>query len=332
MKKIISYFIILLFLTICGFSQKTRAFSPKNKVKKKRERPSKGNSGIRGSVWSEAGIPLKNVLITLTHQNKVSIWKTKSSNKGRWGFMGLGSGEFIIDVTLDGYIPSSKLINIVRTYKNPPIKFILRKPEITVVDLKAKLKEAEKLYSEKEYDKALIKYNYVLKRAPKVYQIIFKIADCYREKNEKQKAIETYKSGIEMALDREDTISAAKAFGVIGNIFQKKKDLKTAIFYFKKSLDTDPKDALLAYNVAEFYNDFKNMKIDIAIEYYKMAIKIKPAWGLAYKKLGYAYLHKDDRKNANRAFEKFLEVEPDSEYSKQIKKIMKPKKLKRRRR
>ena len=39
--------------------------------------------------------------------------------------------------------------------------------------------------------------------------------------------------------------------------------------YFKKSLELNPKDEVLAYNVAEIY--FNNQKVDDAITYYILA-------------------------------------------------------------
>ena len=228
---------------------------------------SRGKARVKGIVIDEAGNPLADALIILTHEDKVTKFKKKSNKKGKWSIIGLGSGEFLVDVTLDGYVPFNTLINVSQLSKNDLVKCILKKAKQTVVqeDLKPKVEEAGKLLNEKKYDEAIAIYNYVLEKAPKVYQIIFKVADCLRGKGEENNAIEAYEKGIKMAIENKDIASSAQALGLIGGIFLKKNDLKTASIYFKRSIEMNPKDEILAYNVAEI--NFNNMKTDDAIKY-----------------------------------------------------------------
>ncbi len=283
----------------------------------------RGKGRIRGYVIDEAGEPLEGASLVLTHEDKVTVFKTKSDKKGKWGFIGLGSGEFTIVTTLEGYIESTKLIAVRQLSRNPSIQIILKKPEKMVAkdNLGPKLKEAEKLYKEKKYDDALVIYKEVLEKAPEVYQMVFKIADCLSGKGEIKKAVAMYEKGIKTAVEKKDITSAAQALGIIGGMFLKKNDLKTAGVYFKRSIEMNPKDEILAYNVAEI--NFNNMKTDEAIKYYEMAIKIKPTWGPPYKQNGYAYLNKGDMKNAVKMFKKFLEIDPNSQDAAIIKQVIK---------
>jgi len=79
-------------------------------------------------------------------------------------------------------------------------------------------------------------------------------------------------------------------------------------------------DEILAYNVGEIY--FSHQRLGEAIEYYILATVIKPDWGEPYYKLGLVYLNKADNANAIENLEKFLEIEPDSEISANVKNII----------
>ena len=65
---------------------------------------------------------------------------------------------------------------------------------------------------------------------------------------------------------------------------------------FEKSIDIDPSNHALSYNVAEIL--FNSNKIDEAIHYYELAAKIKPDWPKSYLKLGYCYLNKGEMETA----------------------------------
>jgi len=305
-KKIIILLILLVLVSTTVYTQKF----------------SRGKARVNGIITDEAGNPLAGALIIMTHEDRVTKFKQKSNKKGKWGIIGLGTGEFIVDITLEGYVPFNTLIKVSQLSKNPVVKAVMKKVKETVVqeNLKPKLEEAEKLFKAEKYNEALKIYSYVLEKAPKVYQIIFKVADCKRGLNKSEEALKAYEQGIKMALDKKDIASAAQAYGFIGGMYVKKNDAKTANIYFKKSIALNPKDAVLAYNVAEI--NFNSMNTDEAIKYYMMAIKIKPNWAPPYKQIGYAYLNKNDMKKAVEMFKKFIELEPNSQDAAIVKQVI----------
>lgn len=351
LKKTFVFFWMILYFSFFIFPNNNNLLkmTPIYKSIIRRSKIAHGKTRLSGYVLNHEGNPLKNAFVTASSEDRTRIFKTKSNEKGEWILEGLGVGWFQIDVNLKDYYAYKRFIalshyypriNRLEIFLKKPIKEEIMEqykqngqlPDVAIIILEEKLLNGEKLFIAGKYDKALLAYNYVLDIAPEIYSIIYRIADCYRMKGEEKRAIELYKKAIEMAIDRDDTISSAKALGVIGSIFQEKNNMKKAIVYFKRSLDMNQKDEILAYNVAEFNFQLNHMKPDIAIKYYKMAIKIKPSWGLPYKKLAYVYLNKDDRGNAVKTFKKFLKIEPNSIYKKSINKIINPKKLRRRRR
>ena len=284
----------------------------------------RGKGRLGGYVVDESGKPLEGVLVKIVHEDKVTKFETKSNVKGKWSFLGLGTGTFTINTTMEGYVPSTNIVRVTQLTRTPSVKVVLRKPSKKVVtknNLGSKLKEAEELFRTKNYDKALIIYKDVLAKKADLYQIIFKIADCYRNKKEDDKALENYNSGIKIALEKKDVQVVAQVYGIIGGMYIKKNDMKKASEYFKKSVKLNPKDETLAYNVAEI--NFNNHKTDEAIKYYNMAIKLKPTWGTPYIKIGYAYLNKSDMKKAIAMFKKFLELEPNSPNAPAVKSLIK---------
>ncbi|GAI52503.1 unnamed protein product, partial [marine sediment metagenome] len=68
---------------------------------------------------------------------------------------------------------------------------------------------------------------------------------------------------------------------------------------------------------------FSHQRLEEALEYYILATVIKPDWSEPYYKLGLVYLNKADNANAIENLEKFLELEPDSERSVNVKNIIK---------
>ncbi len=145
---------------------------------------------------------------------------------------------------------------------------------------------------------------------PNVYQIYFNIGDVYREKDEFDKANEQYLIGQAKAKEKADVVMQAKAFASLGEVCLRQEKFKEAGDYFTQSIALNPKDEILAYNVAEIF--FGRAQTDKALEYYKMATQIKPEWSEPYLKMGYAYLNKGDMKLAIESLKEFLKRDPES--------------------
>ena len=165
-------------------------------------------------------------------------------------------------------------------------------------------------------------YQEFLDKNPSAYQVMLNIGDCYREKGDYDKAVESYNKLIDHA--KTDTAMGktigAKGLAAIGLCYLKQSKIAESQDYFKRSIEMAPQDENLPYNVAEIY--FSNQQIDDAIRYYEMAIQIKPDWPDPYLRLAYAYLNKGDMAKAAENLEKFLKLEPDSERAAQAKNIL----------
>jgi len=283
----------------------------------------RGKGRINGIVTDKEGNPILNAQIEMIYHDDITNFITKTNKKGKWSIVGLGTGNFRIIVKADGYIPVNIIREVSQLIKNAPINIEMEKSEKTVIqeDLMQFLKEGNRLFKEKKYDESIAAFQKVIEKAPDVYQISYKIGDCYREKGDLDKAIEIYEEVIKKAEEKKDISNIAKALGTIGGIYLGKQELEKAQSYFKKSIEINPKDEILAYNVGEINLNSNN--IDAAITYFKMSSKIKPTWNVPYLKLGYAYLNKGDFATAIEMFNKVVELDPDSQEAITAKEIIK---------
>ncbi len=120
--------------------------------------------------------------------------------------------------------------------------------------------------------------------------------------------------------EEKDIKLKSKVLSAIGECYLQEDDLDSAQDYLKQSLELDPQDEILAYNVGEIY--FSHQKMEEAIQYFTLASQIKPDWSDPFYKLGLVYVNMKDNDKALESFEKFLELEPDTERSASVKNIM----------
>lgn len=289
----------------------------------------RGKGRQQGVVLDEEGKPIASVKVVLELlTSERAIRETTTDKNGEWAFMGLGSGNWKVTASAEGYIPTTTTIFVSQIEKNPKLVLKLKKPVVSkdaVITDEASLaylEEATRLYNEKNFDEALTILEKFLAQNPKAYQVQVLMGDCYREKGDFDKAIEFYTRAVEEAkadekMGKEVTV---KSLAAIGDIYLKKGDIEKAQAFFKQSIDTNPENETLAYNVGEIY--FSNQKLDEAIHYFTIATQIKPAWSPPYYKLGLVYLNKAEFEKAREAFKKFLELEPEGEQATQARNIL----------
>ncbi|MFQ6082462.1 MAG: tetratricopeptide repeat protein [Candidatus Aminicenantia bacterium] len=284
----------------------------------------RGIARINGKVVDESGNPVALAKIILQFlQNEEITRETTTDKKGKWLIVGLGSGQWKIIVSVQGFMPYQKTINVSQLERNPSLNIVLKKVEKPVVEGAEEIElfeKANQLFEEKKFDEAITYYREFLSINPEFYQIHFNLGNCYKEKGEVEQALKEYQIIIEKANQGKDRKIRAKTLAAIGECYLIKEDLNSAQNYFKQSLELNPKDEILAYNVGEIY--FAHQKLNEAIEYFKLAAQIKSDWSDSYLKLGYVYLNKADYMKAKENFNKFLELESDSERSASVKNII----------
>ncbi len=279
----------------------------------------RGNARLKGFVFDKEGQPIKGAKIelqSLIHNLKKTVF---SDEKGRWAFLGLGKTVVKITVTKEGYNPViiPKLTVSAFTKKNKIQKIILTRIDdvssIEKEDPKTLFEKGQKLYEEGKYEKALKVFYKIIEKNPNLFLIKMNIGNCYVKMKKYNKAVEEFNWVLEKLKEKTPDLkgnkNAASLYASIGEIYMEKGDYVKAKEYFTKSIEIEPTNHALAYNVAEIL--FNMSKIDEAIKYYKLAAKINPKWAKAYLKLGYCYVNKGDTKNAIKYFNEFLSLSKD---------------------
>jgi tetratricopeptide (TPR) repeat protein len=288
----------------------------------------RGTARISGTVIDEQGnpIPAAKVVMELMGQEAVTR-DTKTNRNGEWSLIGLGSGNWRITASAEGFVPSETTAFVSQIAHNAKIVLTLKKiSELDTSGLQSTdlglIQQANDLYDERKYDEALTLLQEFLTNNPTAYPTHINIGDCYKEMGEYEKAEEHYTLALEAAKTDEKMGEemTAKAMAAIGDIYLKKGDFESAQSYFEQSIELLPENETLAYNVGEIY--FANQKLDEAIRYYGIAIQIKPDWGPPYYRRGLVYVSKTDYQSAKEDFQKFLEVDPNSELAQTVKNML----------
>jgi tetratricopeptide (TPR) repeat protein len=292
----------------------------------------RGLARINGKVLDETEnpIPDANILvksIEIAGKRTEKFEKnTTTDQKGVWKLTGLPSGYVKVEVTAPGFIPTSKNVEVSQINVNPQIVLYMKKAEEFIgqdEDSSEIFEEGNILFEQGKYDEAIASYQGFLEKNPAAYQVRFNIGNCFREKNELEAAQQEFDTVLEKANMEEgpDALKVqAKALAAIGELFVMRDDIDKAREYFTQSLELNPQDEILAYNVGEIL--FSNAKMDEALEYFTMAATIKPTWSDSFLKLGYVHLNKTEYDKAKENFNKFLELDPDHPQAQSVRGIL----------
>jgi len=285
----------------------------------------RGKGRLTGTVVNEMGGPVANAVVKLEFERGGIKDETKTNAKGEWGFIGLGTGNVTLFASADGFLDTTAVARVSQLELNPPVKMVLREDKEKKARIKdeASLSELEKgnqLYAERRFDEALEFFQKFAEINPTVYQIYFNIGDVYREQGEFEKANEQYLIAQAKAKEKADVVMQAKALAALGEVCLRQEKLKEAQDFFSQSIALNPKDEILAYNVAEIF--FGRGQTDEAIKNYQLAIQIKPEWSEPYLKIGYAYLNKGDMKKAVDSLNEFLKRDPESPQAPVVKSLI----------
>jgi tetratricopeptide (TPR) repeat protein len=256
--------------------------------------------------------------------------KSKTNSKGKFVFVNLGSGIWDLSADVPGYPTLTRRISISQVGRNPQLHLQLTKDRDTIIKEKVEEKlssdanlvqQGNMLYQEGKYDEALEAFNGFLEKTPEFFEIYINIGNCLMKQEKYDEAIAQYNKFLAVAKEKGEKIELqAQATASIGEIYLKREDMKTAQSYFMKSIELNPKDEILAYNVAEIF--FGNNNNEEAVKYYEIAAKIKPDWAIPYQKLGYVYLNLGDMKKAIEFFEKFIKMDPENPEVPNIKEVI----------
>lgn len=289
-----------------------------------------GKGRITGTVMDENSNPLEGVLILVQSLRSKAKFESYSDEKGHFAVAGMGTGQWRVTASKEGYLSSYLDMPIRQLRRNPALTFTLKKMKgsagLKTDEESFQLLDKGNLFLEEEkYDEAIRVFEELMTKYPEIYQIHLNIGTCYLKKRELDKAEEQFQLVLEKSIEthgdyKKDKSTSLRALTGLGEVYLQKEKFEEAQKYFAQALDISPEDAVSAYNVGEVY--FSNQKIDEAIEYFELAIEIKREWSKPYLKLGYVYLNKGDFDKSLEYFQKFIEIDPESPQVPNVKNII----------
>jgi predicted Zn-dependent protease len=157
----------------------------------------RGDGRIAGKVVdNDSGQPLENVQVKGTLAGQTQPVTAKSNKKGEFNLNGIGSGEWTLEFTKDGFDPQGGKLTV-EEGKSPDITVKLvkhvDKPD-PGVELNAKAQEGMTLMQAQKYAEARKVFEDLLAKYPDVHQVNAYIAQTYAGENNMPKAIEYMKT------------------------------------------------------------------------------------------------------------------------------------------
>jgi tetratricopeptide (TPR) repeat protein len=298
-----------------------------------------GIARLSGTVTDDAGNPIPSAKIGLRFVEPIehkgqsgykvtaqesAYFEAATDKKGRWSYNGLATGVWEITARAKGYFPASRKCSVFQLQGNPRVPLQLEKmPEPLTENLteSALLEKANEFFYLKKFDEAVALYGIYLRAHPEFDMVALSIANCYQEKGDLDTAIGRYRTVVERtSKNRLDDYLTAQAYAGIAECYWKKKDIENTKAFYKHALETTAENELWAFSLAEIY--FSQGATDEAITYYEKASRFAPGWSDPYIKLGNAYLNKADYEKAEKAYQRFLKLEPKSTRAADVKKIL----------
>ena len=294
------------------------------------EQEDMGRGRITGTVLDENGAPVEGAVVVAQSLRSETKLEGRSDGKGKFAIAGLGTGNWRITASKDGYGSANLEMNVRQLAGNPPISFTLKKVSGTAAfasnkEALAMLDQGNALLNQENYDQALQVFGEFQGKYPEIYQVHLNIGTCYLRKEDLDKAEAEFKLVLDKTLEtygdlkKEAEVSLRASTG-LGEVSLRRSDFDAAQKYFAQALDISPQDEAAAYNVGELL--FSNQKIDEAIRYLELATQIKKEWPKPYLKLGYVYLNKGDFAKSLENFNAFIKLDPENPEVSQVKNII----------
>jgi len=278
----------------------------------------RGDGRIAGKVVdNDSGQPLADVQVQGTLAGQAQPVVAKSNKKGEFNLNGVGSGEWTLEFTKDGFDPQGGKITVADG-KSPDITVKLvkhvDKPD-PGVELNAKAQEGMALMQGQKYAEARKIFEDLLAKYPDVHQLNAYIAQSYAGENNIPKAIEYMKT----ASDKDPDNAEMKL--VLADLMMEGGD-KAAALEMMKSVDvTKIKNPLPLINGSIAL--INASKTDEALELLNKVATQFPTQAEVYYYRGRAYVAAKKYPEAKADLDKFVSMAaPDARELPDAKKLL----------
>jgi len=145
-----------------------------------------------------------------------------------------------------------------------------------------KLTHADTLYF---YNKAIERYQEAIRLDSTQFLSMNRLGVCYIYLNRYEEAINVFKQAL-----KKDILYKSTYEYNVGYIYDRMPKKDSAIYWYKKTLETDPLHTDALYNLATIY--YSQYKDDSALVYYKMVVPLEPSDAFVRNRIGNIYYYK----------------------------------------
>lgn len=293
----------------------------------------RGRGKLAGIVTDERGRPLSSARIVVGFLVKAQPRHTDndasgikhvatSETDGRWRVLGLGTGWWRVDVSADGFEPSSVDRFVMQLYDSPllTVKLVRSNASKPLVGPGAPNRNAGALDHLKGPDVPIYELLLVQDEDPDAAGLA--LAFIKLENGESEAASADFARIFERTgSDPMRRALAAAALAGRGESLFRMGDLDGARKDLARSFELHPRSEITAFDLGEIC--FAAKRPDEAVFYYGEAIRLSPDWSDPLEKLGNAWLHQGDWSKAADAFRRFLALEPEGARALRVKDMLK---------
>lgn len=192
----------------------------------------KGRGRLQGVVKNEAGEPIEGAKVFLHPADAPETGPdpVETSKKGRWSFLGLKHGGWIVVVEAQGYITVEDRAHVSEFQAGAPVETVLPRNTQASIDV------GEELLQEGRYAEAREQYEMAMEGLEPAAQarLRTRIADTYLQEGNYEKAREEYSKSLEMLEGNEQVhvfLQMAESYQAEGNHAAAREQYEKALPY-----------------------------------------------------------------------------------------------------
>ena len=154
---------------------------------------------MAGVVKDEAGQPVQGVKVTAQKEGEHDVFNDTTNKKGEWAFNGIGSGQWDLDFSKDGFETRKMTVPFSEIARVPPMEVEIKKAVIKVdpnAEIRSELEKAAPLMEGGKYAEARAIYQSLLEKYPEAWQVEPLIARTYAGENKPDEAVAHLKTAL----------------------------------------------------------------------------------------------------------------------------------------
>ena len=265
--------------------------------------------GIRGKVIipNQSGME-ERLEVRLEKSALQVIQTTYTDSSGNFDFRNLGPGSYYIAVTLDGFDPVHQLVEIFNNFGTTSVTILMNRPAVEFKERPSGLDAA---------DPDVVDVNQMKENFPKKAVQNYEKALEERRKGHLENAVKLLEEAIEIAP------SFFHAHNNLGILYQSLKRYDDAEREYRKSHELSARTERPLVNLGSLYiersnlvkrgDDNRGILLDAALDALEEAVRLNPRSAVAEFLLGQANYRSDFWEEAETAFKKAYELDPEME-------------------